>query len=135
MAKKTTNKLNIASKKMNMLFHEKDGIKIAEITSDEIVVNSTQDALDIMADADYNHARRIIIHEKNICSDFFKLASGLAGEILQKFVNYRVKLAIVGSFEKYGSKNFKSFLYECNKGNQFFFAVDIEEAKQKLFVD
>lgn len=118
-----------------MLFHEKDGIKIAEITSDEIVVNSTQDALDIMADADYNYARRIILHEKNICSDFFKLASGLAGEILQKFVNYRVKLAIVSSFEKYGSKNFKSFLYECNKGNQFFFAADIEEAKQKLFVD
>ncbi|MFH1198166.1 MAG: DUF4180 domain-containing protein [bacterium] len=119
---------------MNFIFHEKDGIKVAEVISDMIMVNSTQDALDVMADADYNGARRIIMHEKNICTNFFKLGTGLAGEILQKFVNYHVKLAIVGSFEKYGSKNFKSFVYECNKGNQLFFLPNVESAFSKLLL-
>lgn len=114
---------------MGMLFHQNNNSKIAEIISDNIVISRVQDALDIMADADYQGSRMIIVHEKNLSPDFFNLRTGLAGEILQKFVNYKVRLVIVGEFTKYNSNSLNAFILECNRGNQFFFVEDIEKAK------
>lgn len=37
----------------------------------------------------------LVIDEKNLTPDFFDLKTGLAGQVLQKFVNYRTKLAII----------------------------------------
>ena len=54
-------------------------------------------------------------------ADFFDLKSGIAGEILQKFSNYRIRLAIVGDFSKYTNKSLKDFIYESNKGGQINF--------------
>ncbi len=113
---------------MEMIFHDEEKSKIAEIISEEIVINKTQDALDIMADANYNGARKIIIHEKNLIPDFFKLATGLAGEILQKFVNYKVQLALVGDFSKFKSKPLQDFIKECNNGSQIFFVSEVDKA-------
>jgi hypothetical protein len=112
--------------------HESNCGKIAEIQSENIIINKVQDALDIMADADYQGARSIILCEKNINPDFFDLKTKLAGEILQKFMNYQVKVAIVGEFEKYNSKSFQDFLYECNKGGHIYFQPDTEKAIAKL---
>ena len=114
-----------------MIFH--DGIfKLAEIMSDEIVISNVQDALDLLGDASYNDSNKIILHEKNFIPEFFKLSTGLAGEILQKCVNYHVKLAIIGEFEKYNSNSLKAFILECNRGSQFYFVKDLDEAKKKL---
>ena len=63
---------------------------------------------------------------------FFILSTGLAGEILQKFVNCHIKLAIVGDYSKYTSKPPRDFIYESNKGNSIYFASSIEEAVLKL---
>lgn len=117
---------------MEIILHEINNVKIAEIKTDDVVLNTVQDALDIMADADYNGARKIILHEENINTGFFKLGTGLAGDILQKFVNYHFKLAVVGDFKKYASRNFKSFVYESNTGNNFFFVSDVTDALNKF---
>jgi hypothetical protein len=117
---------------MNFNFHELNNVRIAEVISDEIVLNNVQDSLDLMANADYQGARKIILHEKNINPEFFKLSTGLAGEILQKYVNYKIKLAIVGDFTKYQSNSFNAFLIECNRGNQFFFVDTSDKAIEML---
>ncbi|WP_083996437.1 DUF4180 domain-containing protein [Desulfosporosinus acididurans] len=59
------------------------------------------------------------MHE--IFEDFFDLKTKLAGEILQKFVNYHVRIAIVGDFSGYKSKSLKDFIYESNNGKDVFF--------------
>ncbi len=59
---------------------------------------------------------------------FYDLKTQIAGEILQKYANYRVKLAIVGDFEKYTSNSLKAFILECNRGNQIFFCSDLDIA-------
>lgn len=64
--------------------------------------------------------------------DFFVLSSGLAGEILQKYVNYQMKLAIYGDFSGCTSKPLHDFIYESNKGRDFFFAGTREEAIDRL---
>ena len=64
----------------------------------------------------------------NLHPDFFNLRTGLAGDILQKFSNYKVQLAIVGGFSKYQSKSFRDFIYESNKSKLIFFVPDIDSA-------
>ncbi|MBN2411496.1 DUF4180 domain-containing protein [candidate division KSB1 bacterium] len=117
---------------MEIIIHEHENIRIAEIQSDNIVLNNVQDALDIMVTADEKGARKIIMYEKNIHPDFFLLRTRLAGEILQKFTNYMVNLAIVGDFNKYNSKSLSGFIYETNKGNQFCFVDSLQKAKDML---
>ena len=117
---------------MNIVIHNVNENKIAEIISDEIVIKNLQDALDLMADISYQEISKIIIKENNITPDFFKLRTKLAGEILQKCVNYRVKIAIAGNFEKYNSESLKAFITESNKGNQFFFVSDVLKATEML---
>lgn len=58
----------------------------------------------------------------------------IAGDILQKFVNYGIKLAIFGDFSKYTSKPLKDFIYECNQGQDVFFVKDEAEAIKILNV-
>ena len=72
----------------------------------------------------------MIIDKSNITEEFFDLKTKLAGEILQKYVNYQVKLAIVGDFDGYSSKSLKDFIYECNNGKHVFFV----KQKRKRFI-
>jgi len=111
---------------------EINGTLVAEVLSDEIVIAETQDALDLMADAYYHDARNIIIREENINPEFFDLKTRLAGDILQKFSNYDVQLAIVGDFSKYESKSLRDFMYESNKHGRINFVGSMEEAMKRL---
>ena len=63
---------------------------------------------------------------------FFIPSTGMAGEILQKFMNYHVKAAIYGDYSHYTNKPLKDFIYESNHGKDFFFVSTKEEAVQKL---
>jgi hypothetical protein len=116
---------------MEIIIHN-GGSKIVEFCSNKIILNTAQDAIDLIVLASENDSGKILLHENSIHSNFFKLETGLAGEVLQKFVNYHVKLAIVGDFKKYTSKSLKSFIFESNNGNQFFFVSDPLEAVEIL---
>lgn len=105
---------------------------IAEIISEEILIRETQDALDIMANCNYQGAYKIIIKEQNISPEFFDLKTGLAGEILQKFSTYRVQLAIIGDFSKYTSKSLRDFISESNRYRRINFISSKEEAIKSL---
>jgi hypothetical protein len=109
-----------------------NGVKIAEIISENILINEVQDGIDLLGELYYQNLNKVILQEKNINADFFDLRTGIAGEILQKFSNYRVQLAIVGDFSKYSSKSMRDFILESNKLGQINFVNSIEEAKEKL---
>lgn len=108
------------------------GEVVAEIISDKIEVTNTEDALDILGNCSYQGAERIILHEKNITPDFFDLKTTIAGDILQKFSTYNVRLAIVGDFSKYSSKSLADFIYESNKRGRISFVSTVAEATEKL---
>lgn len=106
---------------------------MAIVESPDIVIRDVQDALDLMASVNYNHdVYKMILHQSNLTEQFFELRTGLAGKILQKYVNYSMKLAIVGDFDAYDSNSLKDFIYECNKGKQAFFLKDREDALRAL---
>lgn len=101
--------------------------------NDGLVITNIQSALDLMATVKYDSGcSRIILDKASVAEDFFKLSTCMAGEILQKFVNYNVKLAIVGDFSGYTSKPLKDFIYESNNGKDFFFVSTIAEAVERL---
>lgn len=60
------------------------------------------------------------------------LKTRLAGEILQKFVNYNIKVAIIGDFTIYTSKSLRDFMYESNKGKDIFFSPSVNDAIEIL---
>ena len=109
-----------------------EGVRIAEVKSAGIVIGQTQDALDLMANADYLGARKIMIREEHLDPAFFDLKTGMAGEILQKFTNYRVQLAIIGDFSKYPGKSIRDFIFENNRYGRINFVSSREEAIKKL---
>lgn len=113
---------------MKILAHNIKDVKIAEVVSEKIIISKAEDGLDLLGDLYYQGFDRIIVHEHNISSDFFDLKNGIAGEILQKFSNYRVPLAIVGDFSKYSSKSLTDFIYESNKGRHVNFVSSQSEA-------
>lgn len=89
--------------------------------------------LELMMNLQYETGCTAIIMEKALLPEaFFTLSSGLAGEILQKFVNYHIRLAIIGDFSGYTSEPLKDFMYECNKGRHIYFVKDEAEARNKL---
>jgi hypothetical protein len=106
----------------------------AEVISDDLLINTREEALQLLVDIYYNDFDKIIIHTKNLTHDFFDLKNGFAGDVLQKFSNYRVRLLIVGDFSKYESKSIKEFIFECNKGRQVNFVGSTDEALKLLSI-
>jgi hypothetical protein len=119
---------------MQISIDQKDKSKVAIVESSEIEISDVQGALDLMASLWYTHVGcdKVIIKKSNITEEFFDLRTRLAGEILQKYTNYNFKIAIVGDFDGYDSKSLKDFIYECNKGKQFFFLKDKQAALHAL---
>lgn len=118
-----------------MVFHkiERNGKTCAVVDNEALVITDVQSALDLLADVHYavgtNH---IVISKTLITEDFFVLSTKLAGDILQKFVNYNTRIAIYGDYSRYSSKPLKAFIYESNHGNAVFFTQTKEEAIEKL---
>jgi len=112
--------------------HETGEIKIAEITSDGFVINDKEDGLDLLGNLYFQGFDHLILHKGNITPDFFDLKTGIAGEILQKFSNYRVTLAIVGDFTGHPSKSLQDFIFESNKLGQINFSQTLDEAIKKF---
>jgi len=107
---------------------------VALVESEEMLVSNVQSALDLMATVRYETDADCLILPKTALDErFFVLRSGLAGDILQKFVNYQMALAIVGDFSGYTSKPMRDFIYESNQGNHVFFVSNLSEAIEKLF--
>ena len=93
-----------------------NGIAVA-VSSDSMIITDVDSALDLLMSAKYEAGTKYIV---------------LAGEILQKFINYGGKIAIYGDFSHYTSKPLKDFIFESNKGKDVFFVATKEEAIQKI---
>lgn len=112
---------------------EANGNMMAVVSSDEVLIEDVQSALDLMATVQYEAGcDRIVIHKSLLTENFYNLKTRLAGEILQKFVNYRVKVAIVGDFSGYSSQSLQDFIYESNNGRDIFFLPTEQQALEKL---
>lgn len=118
---------------MNIEVISKNGVSAAVVHSGECLMTDVQSALDLVMSIKYETGcTRIALNKEAICEDFFILSTCLAGEILQKMINYGVKFAVYGDFSRYTSKPLKDFIRESNRGKDVFFQPTAELAAEKL---
>ena len=82
-------------------------------------ITRLDDALDIVSGAYEHGASTLILHEVDLPVDFFDLSTKFAGEIVQKFMNYRLVVALVVADEMVYSYAFRQFALEARSGRQF----------------
>jgi PadR family transcriptional regulator, regulatory protein AphA len=111
---------------------ERNNKKYIECNSAETLLRSEQDALDLIIACSENNTHLLMLHSEVLSDDFFKLRTGLAGQVLQKFINYQVKVAVVLTSEQKIKGKFKELIAESNRGNDFRVFINIPEAENWL---
>lgn len=112
---------------------EQNKVTVVTVESAVPLMMDAQTALDVLMDAKYNYGcSRLAVQKEALPEDFFILSTGLAGEILQKFINYGAKIAIYGDFSRNTSKPLRDFIYESNHGKDIFFVSSHGEAVKRL---
>ena len=98
------------------------------------LISSEQDALDIIGEAMGHSAQRVAIPVARLDPRFFDLSTGLAGAMVQKFVNYQLGLAVVGDIERYVSQSepLAAFVRESNRGKHVWFVEDDAALRAKF---
>lgn len=111
----------------------KNNTQVALVHSDEVLITDVPSALDFMMTVKYETGcTNIAVNKEAIINDFFILSTCLAGEVLQKFINYGVRFAVYGDFSKYTSKPLRDFMYESNQGRDVYFQPSASLAVDKL---
>lgn len=90
--------------------------------------------VDLIGDALHRGAEVVVVPVSRLTDDFFRLRTGQAGEIVQKLVNYRLRLVIVGDLSDRlaASPTLRAFVHEANRGRQVWFVSDEDELDQRL---
>ncbi|SEM25749.1 DUF4180 domain-containing protein [Nonomuraea pusilla] len=92
------------------------------------------DVLDLIGEAGYRGATWVAVPVGRLPEDFFSLRTGVAGEIVQKFANYRLGLAVVGDVadRAAASESFAAWVREADRGRQVWFVADLDELRTRL---
>ena len=118
---------------MTLLEHKVGARRIAEVIREGVLIAVPGDALDLLGNAYYQGYDGLVLHVHQLHADFFDLHNGIAGEVLQKFSNYRMPLAIVGDWSRSESKSLQDFIRESNRGRQVNFRGSVDEALRTIF--
>lgn len=117
---------------MQIITHTINTIQIAEVHAAEVQIASAAEGTDLVGSLYFQGFDAVILHAENIHPAFFDLRTGIAGEVLQKFSNYRMKLAIVGDFDDVQSSSLRDFIRESNTFGHIRFVATREDALEKL---
>jgi hypothetical protein len=79
-------------------------------------------------------AKLVVVSVSRLNEEFFQLSTRIAGGIIQKFVNYRAQLVIIGDISRWvdGSNALRDFVYEANKGREVWFLPDLDALAERL---
>ena len=97
-------------------------------------LRAERDASDLIGQAGFEGAALVAVPVDALDPSFFELSSGLAGAVVQKFVQYGLRLAVVGDVSPYtaGSEPLRAFVRESNRGRQLWFTDSPEELAERL---
>jgi hypothetical protein len=98
------------------------------------VLQGYQDAVDVIGETYGQDVALIVLPVERLTPGFFTLATGIAGEIVQKFTGYGMQLAIVGDISEHMERSsaFRAFVYEANRGRHLWFVADEAELHTRL---
>ncbi|MFG2827052.1 DUF4180 domain-containing protein [Streptomyces sp. NPDC048434] len=94
-------------------------------------IGDERDVLDLIGNAVHQGAEWVVIPAERFDETFFRLRTRIAGEIIRKFVNYRVGIAVLGDISRHttASSSLRDFIREGNRGRQTRFLADAGTAR------
>lgn len=117
-----------AGSKMNHQVKAYQGRRYLHITGGDSPIQREQDAIDIIALCMEHDTNAVLLDGGVLSDDFVRLRTGLAGAVLQKFVNYNIKAAAVIREGLRFPERFREMVAEYRNGNTFRVFTDQDEA-------
>jgi hypothetical protein len=113
---------------------ERQGTRALVCAPEGPVLATEQDALDLIGSLFGSEVDLVVIPVARLDPAFFTLSTGLAGAMLQKFVGYRVQVAIIGDISPYTatSSALRDFVFESNRGRHVWFFADLDQLDARL---
>jgi hypothetical protein len=124
----------IRAKTMQSTSYELHGVPIFECAAHGPELRNDRDAVDVISEAWGHQAQFIVIPTGRLGDDFFRLSTRIAGEVIQKFLTYGLRVAIVGDISRHvgESSSLRDFVYESNRGDRVWFVANHDELDQRL---
>jgi hypothetical protein len=113
---------------------EHGGLRVQYLDADGPVISTGEDATDLIGGTWGQDVGVIAVPIARLDPVFLDLRSGLAGEITQKFVNYQLKLAVIGDVSDAvaASSPLADYIWETNRGDHIWFFDDEAGLAEKL---
>ncbi|MGF1428529.1 DUF4180 domain-containing protein [Kitasatospora sp. LaBMicrA B282] len=110
------------------------GTPVLLCAADGAPVPDERAALDLIGDGFGRGARWVALPIDRLTEEFFRLRSGTAGAIVQKFATYRLGLAVLGDVSPHtdASTALRDFVRESNRGSQLWFLPDTTALRERL---
>ncbi|NVI88758.1 DUF4180 domain-containing protein [Actinomadura sp. BRA 177] len=115
------------------VIQERAGTTVLVCDPDGPPVATERDALDLIG-ATYHGAEVVAVPASRLDERFFTLGTRFAGDIMQKFVNYRVRLAVVGDVSRHvaASPALAALVRESNAAGHVWFVPDLDALHARL---
>lgn len=119
---------------MSFQCYDLHGIRILECAAAGPQIRTGLDAVELIAAASSHTAELIVIPVDRLSDSFFRLKTRTAGEILQKFMTYHLRVAITGDISTHSRESaaLRDFVCERNRGSHIWFVTNIDEFKERL---
>jgi hypothetical protein len=113
-----------------------DEIPIYLLSTEGPVIADDREAVDLIVEAGRYGAGATwtVIPVSRLGDDFFELRTRKAGAIVQKFVSYQMKLAVIGDINERvaASESLAAWVRESNRGRDLWFVSDVDELRARL---
>jgi hypothetical protein len=108
--------------------------RIMHADPDGPIISKSDHVNDLLGDAWGENISLIALPVARLDPEFFQLSSLLAGDVLQKLVNYRMPVAILGDISDHvaASDALRDFVWESNRGEQVWFLADEAALDERL---
>ncbi|WFE40366.1 DUF4180 domain-containing protein [Micromonospora sp. WMMD998] len=112
---------------------ERIGVPVLLCDPDGPPIATEADALDLIGAA-FAGATVVVVPAERLDPRFFALGTRFAGEVMQKFVNYRLRLAVVGDISAHlaASGALRALVTESNRHDQVWFVSDLAALDDRL---
>ena len=109
-------------------------VRVLRCAPDGPPLDGERAALDLIGDALGQDAELVAVPVERVADEFFRLRSGVAGAVMQKFVNYRLRLAVVGDASQHIAEStaLRDFVHETNNGGHIWFLPTYDDLDAKL---